>query len=74
MTDPTRHRRLVVGISGASGVVYGVCALEMLRTLGIETHFIMARAAQITLAHRTDRKVCRALDLFGLDVAIPRWS
>lgn len=49
--------RLVVGISGASGVVYGVKALELLRELGVETHLVMSRAAQITLAHETDLKV-----------------
>jgi flavin prenyltransferase len=57
MTDPLKHLPMVVGISGASGVIYGVRALEMLRTLGIETHLIISRAAQITLAHETDLKV-----------------
>jgi 4-hydroxy-3-polyprenylbenzoate decarboxylase len=50
-------KRLVVGISGASGVIYGVRALELLRAAGIETHLVMSRAAQITLAHETDLKV-----------------
>jgi flavin prenyltransferase len=49
--------RLVVGISGASGVVYGVRALQRLREAGIETHLVMSRAAKITLAHETDLKV-----------------
>jgi 4-hydroxy-3-polyprenylbenzoate decarboxylase len=53
MTPP----RLVVGISGASGVVYGVRALQRLREAGIETHLVMSRAAKITLAHETDLKV-----------------
>ena len=43
--------RLIVGISGASGAVYGVRALELLRSLGIETHLIITRSAQITIAH-----------------------
>ena len=50
-------RRLVVGISGASGVIYGVRLLELLRDVGIETHLILSRAAQVTLAHETDLKV-----------------
>ncbi len=50
-------RRLVVGISGASGVVYGIRLLELLRDLGIETHLVMSRAAEITLAHETDLKL-----------------
>lgn len=51
------HKRLVVGISGASGVIYGVRMLELLRAAGIETHLVMSRTAEITLAHETDRKV-----------------
>jgi flavin prenyltransferase len=50
-------KRLVVGISGASGVIYGVRALARLRDAGIETHLVMTRAAKITLAHETDMKV-----------------
>jgi 4-hydroxy-3-polyprenylbenzoate decarboxylase len=50
-------QRLVVGISGASGVIYGVRALERLREAGVETHLVMTRAAKITLAHETDLKV-----------------
>ena len=49
-------RRLVVGISGASGIIYGVRALECLRRIGIETHLVMTRAAKITLAHETELK------------------
>ena len=50
-------RRLVVGISGASGVIYGVRALEKLHELGVETHLVMTRSAQVTLAHETELKV-----------------
>lgn len=49
--------RLVIGISGASGVVYGIRLLEVLKPLGIETHLVMSRAAKITLAHESDLKV-----------------
>ncbi len=49
--------RLIIGISGASGVVYGVRALELLRGSGIETHLIMSRAAEVTLAYETGLKV-----------------
>jgi flavin prenyltransferase len=54
MTD---RRRLVIGISGASGVIYGIRALEQLRMLDVETHLIISRSAKITLAHETDLKV-----------------
>ena len=49
-------RRLVVGISGASGVIYGVRLLELLRQAGVETHLVISRAAQATLASETDLK------------------
>ena len=55
--------RLVIGISGASGVVYGVRLLELLRDLPVETHLVMTRSAQITLAHETDYKVADVLAL-----------
>jgi 4-hydroxy-3-polyprenylbenzoate decarboxylase len=49
--------RLIVGLSGASGVVYGVRLLQTLRKLRIESHLIMSRSAEVTLAHETDIKV-----------------
>ena len=49
--------RLVIGISGASGVVFGVRLLELLRSTMIETHLVMSRAAEVTLAYETSRKV-----------------
>jgi 4-hydroxy-3-polyprenylbenzoate decarboxylase len=48
---------LVVGISGASGIAYGVRLLEVLRRVGIPTHLVMTRAAEITLAYETTLKV-----------------
>jgi flavin prenyltransferase len=48
--------RLIVGISGASGAVYGVRLLEMLRQAEIETHLVMSRSAEMTLAYETDYK------------------
>ncbi|MBB4286419.1 UbiX family flavin prenyltransferase [Roseospira goensis] len=48
---------LVVGISGASGIAYGVRLLEVLGRLGIPTHLVMTRTAEITLAYETSLKV-----------------
>lgn len=48
--------RLIIGISGASGVIYGVRMLELLRKTGIETHLVMSRSAEMTLAYETDLK------------------
>jgi 4-hydroxy-3-polyprenylbenzoate decarboxylase len=44
------RRRIVVGISGASGAVYGVRLLQLLRELDVETHLVVSRSAQVTLA------------------------
>ncbi len=52
-----KRRRLIVGISGASGTVYGVRVLEALHGSDIETHLVMTRSAEVTLAHETDLKV-----------------
>ena len=52
-------KRLVVGISGASGVIYGVRALQRLKEAGVETHLVMTQAAKITLAHELDMKVAQ---------------
>jgi 4-hydroxy-3-polyprenylbenzoate decarboxylase len=50
-------RRMIVGISGASGVVYGVRLLQSLRESGIETHLIMSRSARVTLGYELPLKV-----------------
>lgn len=52
-----RGRRLIVGISGASGVMYGVRLLQLLRGTAITTHLVMSRTAKMTLASETDLKV-----------------
>lgn len=56
MTHPDR---LIVGISGASGVIYGIRLLECLRSLPIETHLVMSKSAEITLAYETELKVAQ---------------
>jgi flavin prenyltransferase len=60
-------RRLVVGVSGASGAIYGVRVLDALRELGVESHLVVTRAALLTLSQETDLS---ADDLLGrADVA-----
>ena len=49
--------RLIIGISGASGVAYGFRALQLLRNAGVETHLVMTRTAELTLAYETTLKV-----------------
>jgi len=48
--------RLVVGISGASGVVYGIRLLDALRELGIESHLVITKAAEMTIGLETNSK------------------
>lgn len=45
----TEPRRLIVGISGASGIAYGIRALEILREARVETHLVMSRSARVAL-------------------------
>jgi flavin prenyltransferase len=49
-------RRLVIGISGASGSIYGIRLLELLRETGVETHLVMSKSAEMTLTYETDYK------------------
>ena len=57
MNSPAQSRqRLIVGISGASGIVYGITALKQLRLLGIETHLVVSKSAIVTLGHETEMK------------------
>jgi flavin prenyltransferase len=51
ISDPPK--RLIVGITGASGTIFGVRLLQRLRGTGIETHLIMSRWAARTLVHET---------------------
>jgi 4-hydroxy-3-polyprenylbenzoate decarboxylase len=50
----TEKPRLIVGVSGASGVVYGLRALDACRELGVESHLVVSRSAALTLAHETE--------------------
>jgi 4-hydroxy-3-polyprenylbenzoate decarboxylase len=59
MTDQfsSNAKRLIVGISGASGIVYGVRMLQMLQTTSIETHLVMSKSAELTLSYEMDIKL-----------------
>ena len=52
----THPKRLIIGISGASGTIYGVRLLEILRKAEIETHLVMSKSAEMTMAYETDIK------------------
>jgi 4-hydroxy-3-polyprenylbenzoate decarboxylase len=46
--------RLILGVSGASGIVFGIRALAALKTLGVESHMVASKAAEMTLGYETD--------------------
>src|SRR5437588_10772623 len=50
----TQKRRMIIGISGATGVIYGVRLLQVLKQMGIETHLIVTKAGEMTRAYETD--------------------
>ena len=50
------QRRLIIGMTGASGAIYGVRLLQVCRELGLETHLCMSKAAELTLAYELELK------------------
>jgi 4-hydroxy-3-polyprenylbenzoate decarboxylase len=50
-------RRLVIGITGASGVIYGVRTLELLRSAGVETHLVLTRSAALTIGYELETRL-----------------
>ncbi|MBY0421716.1 MAG: UbiX family flavin prenyltransferase [Parvularculaceae bacterium] len=46
--------RLIIGVSGASGMVYAVAALRTARAAGVETHLVVSRAAEMALSYELD--------------------
>ena len=59
-------RRLIVGITGASGAIYGVRLLRLLQASDIETHLVMSRSAKITLTQEMDMGVNDVAALAGV--------
>ena len=55
--------RIIVGISGASGIIYGIRLLELLKKLPIETHLIVSKSAQLTREYETDLTVSELKEL-----------
>jgi flavin prenyltransferase len=50
------QRRLIIGMTGASGAIYGVRLLQVCRRLGLEVHLCMSKAAELTLSYELDLK------------------
>lgn len=47
-------KRMIVGISGASGIIYGMRTLQLLREASFETHLVVSKAAEMTLAYESE--------------------
>ncbi len=62
-------QRLIVGISGASGVIYGMRLLETLQAMPVETHLVISKAAEVTFAYETDMKMAAVREL--ADIVYP---
>ena len=63
MTSPPTKLRLVVGLTGASGAVYGIRLLQRLRELPVETHLIVSRWGRVTIEHETDYSIADVREL-----------
>lgn len=46
--------RIIIGITGSSGIIYGIRLLQILKTLPIETHLIVSKAGQLTRVYETE--------------------
>ena len=62
MSSP-KKRRLVIGISGATGIIYGVRLLELLKQTDIETHLVVTKAGHQTRAYETALSASALTDL-----------
>ena len=63
MSSPDAQQRIIIGISGASGVVLGIRMLQVLQTLPVETHLVFSPSAEETLLEETDWQLSDVLSL-----------
>jgi 4-hydroxy-3-polyprenylbenzoate decarboxylase len=74
--EKSNKDRLVVGLSGASGIAYGVRLLEALAELDVESHLVMSKAAEMTIGYETALKpkdvAAKAVHTYAVgDIAAP---
>lgn len=63
-------KRLIIGISGASGAILGIRLLELLKRAPVETHLVISRSALLTIASETDYTAKQVLDLADVNYKI----
>jgi 4-hydroxy-3-polyprenylbenzoate decarboxylase len=56
MAERDWQKRLIIGITGASGTIYGVRLLQVCRELGLEVHLCMSKAAELTLSYELEMR------------------
>ena len=66
----SKKNRLIVAITGASGAIYGIKALESLQGLEVESHLVLSKSAERTILHETSYKVADVKAL--ADVVYPQ--
>ncbi len=66
----TQKKRMIVGISGATGIIYGIRILEVLRRHNIETHLVVSKAAEMTLHYETDLSIKELRQLADINYGI----
>ena len=66
----TQKKRMIVGISGATGIIYGIRILEVLRRHNIETHLVVSKAAEMTLHYETDYSIKELRQLADINYGI----
>ena len=66
----TMAPRLIIGISGASGVAYGIRALELLRETEVETHLVLSKSAEMTMGYEVTMKPGAVRQLADVNYAI----
>lgn len=69
-SDATGPRRIVVGISGASGAVYGVRVLVQLARIGVETHLVMSRSSHLTVAQELSMQPSQVQELASVSYRV----
>lgn len=52
-----KQDKIIIGLTGASGICYGVRLLELLQKVDMETHLVISRSAKVTLGYEMDMKI-----------------
>jgi len=68
--------RLIIGISGSTGIIYGIRLLQVLQAMPVETHLVVSKAAQLTRAYETEMSLAELKSLADVyhrfsDIAAP---